>query len=187
MRSLWIKAALVVAGIWLAVAGVIWWARSVKATPDTLVQYVAAPPIDGRSPSQREKVIKTVAQQLNELQYEQRREVRVGRKLDAFFRSLTPDEKERFLDLTLPAGFHQMMDAFNKMQPAKRKQMVDKALVQIKQHAIDEAEPDTNDPYVRKMVEQGISSFYSDASAETKMDLAPLIEQIQKNLQGLPQ
>ena len=43
----------------------------------------------------------------------------------------------------------------------------------------------TND--VRKMIDQGFQSFYSDASAETKMDLAPLIEQIQKNLQGLGQ
>ena len=36
---------------------------------------------------------------------------------------------------------------------------------------------------MQKMVEQGLRSYYSDATADVKMDLAPLIEQMQKNLQ----
>ena len=37
----------------------------------------------------------------------------------------------------------------------------------------------------QKIIDQGFRSFYGEASAETKMDVAPLIEQLQKNLQGL--
>ena len=187
MRSLWIKAFAVLAGVWLVVAGTIHWARSAKATPDKLIAYVAAHPVDGRGEAQRAKVIDSVAQQLNQLEYEQRRDIRINRRLDAFFKSLTPPEQDRFLDLTVPAGYKQMMAAFNKMAPEKRRQMVTRAMEQIKQQSIDEAAPNMDDPHVRKMIDQGFQSFYSDASAETKLDLAPLIEQIQKNLQGLGQ
>jgi hypothetical protein len=187
MRSLWIKAIAALAVIWLATLGVIKWAQSAKPTPEKLVAFVAAHPVDGRSPGQRDKVIDSVAQQLNALEYEQRRDLRVNKRLEAFFKSLSPAEQDRFLDLTVPAGYKQMMEAFNKMPPVKRKQMVEKALVQIQAQTIDEAKPQMDDPHVRKMIDQGFQSFYSDASAETKMDLAPLIEQIQKNLQGLGQ
>jgi hypothetical protein len=33
-------------------------------------------------------------------------------------------------------------------------------------------------------MDQGFKTFYSEASAEVKMDVAPLIEQLQRNLQG---
>lgn len=183
MRSPWFFAITAIAGIWIAVSGVIWWARSAKTTPESLVTFVATHPVDGRGPAQREKVIQSVATQLNQLEYEKRREVRLSHRLDAFFRSLTPEEQDRFLDLTGPAGFKQMMEAFNKMPAAKRKALVEKSLEQMKDPASPEGKPQTEDPHVRKLIEQGLQSFYSDASSETKLDLAPLIEQIQKNLQ----
>jgi hypothetical protein len=40
------------------------------------------------------------------------------------------------------------------------------------------------DENMQKIVDQGLKSFYSEASAETKMDLAPVIEQMQRNLQN---
>jgi basic membrane lipoprotein Med (substrate-binding protein (PBP1-ABC) superfamily) len=188
MRSLRIEIAIgAVIGIWLVVYGLHRWAEAAKPTPEKLVAFVAAHPVDGRSGAQRDKVIDSVAQQLNQLEYEERRDLRVNKKLEAFFKSLNSAEQDRFLDLTVPAGYKQMMEAFNKMAPQKRKQMVEKAMVQIQAQTIDEAKPQMDDPHVRKMIDQGFQSFYSDASAETKMDLAPLIEQIQKNLQGLGQ
>ena len=43
--------------------------------------------------------------------------------------------------------------------------------------------PDKLDANAEKMIDQGLKSFYKDASAETKMDLSPLLDQMQKNLQ----
>jgi hypothetical protein len=114
--------------------------------------------------------------------------MRGGRKLDGFFKALTPAEQTRFLDLTLPAGFKQMMEAFNKMEPAKRKEFVNKALDEMKKHEGEQPPPDAPDKLdanAEKMINQGLKSFYSEASAETKMDLSPLLEQMQRNLQGL--
>jgi hypothetical protein len=182
-RPLWLKAALVLLAIWVVAGSAIFWARSVKVTPESLAAYVEAHPIVEQSPAARAQVVEKVADQLNQLTYDQRREFRMGKKLDGFFRSLTPEEQGGFLDRTLPTGFKQMMDSLNKMQPEQRKRFIERALRDMKEK--EGGDDPTVDQNARKMINQGFKSFYSEASIETKMDVAPLIEQIQKNLQGL--
>lgn len=108
--------------------------------------------------------------------------------MDEFFRSLTPTEQGQFLEQTLPSGFRQMMEALNKMKPEKRKQFVGRALDEMKKEEgqdLPEGAIESLDANARKIMDQGLKSFYTEASADTKMDLAPLIEQMQKNLQGM--
>ncbi len=183
MRSFPLKAVLALLGIWLVVGGAIYWARNAKPTPASLAKYLADHPIQGKSWADRDREIHKVADQLNALDQDQRREVR-GKYVDHFFRALTPEEQGRFLDLTLPTGFKQMMDALNKMTPEKRKEFVDRSLADMKKHEGEDA-PANVDPNAQKIVQQGLRSFYSEASADVKMDLSPLIDQMQKNLQGV--
>jgi hypothetical protein len=190
MRSLWIKAALLLAVVWIIAGSLIWWARSQKPTPDRLLAYVESHAIEGKSSQDRGKVIEKVAAQLNGLSYDERREIRINRRLDQFFRSLSADEQTRFLDLTLPEGFKQMMDALNKMDREKRKQFVERTLKEMqKQEGSEipdkERERFLEDRNAQKIIDQGLKSFYSEASAETKLDVAPILEQMQRNLQGL--
>jgi DNA-directed RNA polymerase specialized sigma24 family protein len=187
-RSTWIKAALLLAVVWIVAGGLIWWARANKVTPEALMAYVESHPIEGKSPGERGKTVESVAKKLNHLTYEERREVRLSRRLDRFFKTLNPDEQSRFLDLTLPEGFRQMMEALNKMEPEKRKAFVERTLEQLRkdegmdpEEARERFEKDGN---IQKIIDQGLKSFYSDASAETKMDLAPVIEQMQRNLES---
>ena len=184
MRSLWLKAALVLVAIWAVAGGAIFWARSVKVTPESLSRYMETHSIEGKAGRARSKIIEDVAEQMNALGYEERREIRVGRKLDGFFKELTPPEQSRFLDLTLPTGFKQMMESLNKMEPAQRKRFVERSLKDMQRDG--ENPPDRElDANARKIIDQGFKSFYSEANADVKMDVAPLIEQLQKNLQSL--
>ncbi len=187
MRLPWIPLVAALVGIWAIAGGVIYFVRGVKPTPEGVMQSLDGHPVAGTSPHDREEVIDKLAKQLNQLTYEQRREVRMSRKLDGFFRALAPDEQARFLDLTLPTGFKQMMEALNKMTPQKRKQFVNRALEDMKKQEGEELPEDRQnlDANGQKIIDQGFRSFYGEASAETKMDVAPLIEQLQKNLQGL--
>jgi hypothetical protein len=187
MRLPWIKLVGLLLILWAIVGGVIYLARSAKPTPESVMRYLAEHGLDGKSPTERGELLEKVAKQLNQLAYEERREVRMSRKLDGFFKTLTPEEQTRFLDLTLPTGFKQMMEALNKMTPEKRKKFVGKALEDMKKR--EGEEPPENqkelDANGQKIIDQGFRSFYSEASAEVKMDVAPLIEQLQKNLQSL--
>jgi hypothetical protein len=190
MRPIWIKAIILLAAVWITVGGVIWWARSQKPTPDRLLAYVETHPIDGKSTDDRSKIIEKVAKQLVGLTFEERREFRRNPRLERFFSSLNPDEQTRFLDLTLPEGFKQMMDALNKMDREKRKQFVERTLSEMRKQEGQEFPNDArerlqDDRNTQKIIDQGLKSFYSEASAETKLDVAPILEQMQRNLQGL--
>lgn len=186
MRLPWLKLAAALAVIWLIAGSVIFFARRAKVTPETVATYVGAHPIEGKAAGERAKVIEKLARQMNQLSYEDRRGVRMGKGLDGFFRGLTPEEQARFLDLTLPTGFKQMMDALNKMTPEKRQQFVTKALDDMKKRAGERPPDDAKfDANARKIMDQGFKAFYSEASADVKMDVAPLIEQLQKNLQSV--
>ena len=60
---------------------------------------------------------------------------------------------------------------------------MEKALSDIERDAARGEQLPVDEEVMQKMVEQGLRSYYQDASADVKMDLAPLIEQMQKNLQ----
>lgn len=180
----WLKIGLVLCAIWAIAAGAIYLARSRKATAQSVSAYIEASDINSKSGADRRKVIDHVAAMLNRISLDERDQLRHQHVTDRFFRSLTPEEQAAFLDATLPTGFKQMMDAFNKMDPAKRKEFVDHALSEMRNRDGGQPPRDVDEKNVQKIVDEGLHAFYSDANADVKLDLAPLIEQMQKNLQG---
>ena len=180
----WLKIVGALVVIWVVAGGVIYFAHARQPTPASIAAYVEKEDIGSKSGSSREKVIRNVEDMMNRVSYEDRQELRREGVTDHFFHSLTPDEQGRFLDATLPTGFKQMMDAFNKMDHNARKRFVDRTLNQLRQQDPEHPPPSLNDPNTQKMVDQGLKSFYSDASADSKLDLSPLIEQMQRNVQG---
>jgi hypothetical protein len=89
MRLPWFKLAAVLIAIWAIAGGVIFWARSAKTTPESVVRYLDTHPI--ASAPDRGKVLEKVAAQINQLNYDQRREVRMSKDLNAA-RRLQPDD-----------------------------------------------------------------------------------------------
>lgn len=181
-----IRAVLALGVIWIIASGVIYFARSTKPTSASVETAFASAELAGKTDDQRSRVIEKIAAQLNRLPYDERRELRRSGVSEDFFRSLTPEEQLRFLDATLPTGFKQMMEAFNKMDREKRKELVDRALREMQRQDSEEstAPPAAlDDQNVQRIVDQGLRSFYNDSNAEVKADLAPLIEQLQHSLQ----
>lgn len=180
----WLKIGLVLCAIWAIACGAIYLARSRKPTAQSVAAYIQANDINSKSGADRRKVVDSVAAMLNRISLDERDQLRHQHITDNFFRALTPEEQAAFLDATLPTGFKQMMDAFNKMDPDKRKQFVDRALAEMRNHQGEQPPRDVDEKNVQKIVDQGMRAFYSEANADVKLDLAPLIEQMQRNLQN---
>lgn len=175
----WMKIGLALAAVWAIAGGAILLARAHRPTPQSVAAYFSED-LGPASDAARKKRIEKAAIMLNQLTFEERQQLRRDRTQDQFFKSLTPEEQGRFLDATLPTGFRQMMENFNRMDPAKRKQFVDRALSQMKAREGNAPQRPIDDANVQKIVNQGMRSFYNDASAEVKLDMAPLIEEMQK-------
>jgi hypothetical protein len=182
MRPNWIKITALLAVVWLVIGGAIWIVRKNRPTPERIAEFVNANSLEGKSTGERVKLIESVASQVNRLEYDQRRELDKERKLRSFWDSLNAQEKSRYLDLVLPTGFKQMMESFNKMEPHKRKRMVQKAVDELREHGGDREKRDLNDPQVRKIVDQGLKSFYSDATIDAKMDALPFLEALEQTV-----
>lgn len=182
MRPSWIKFAIVFASVWLVVGGLVVWVQGKKPTPERVVAYVSANPLEGRPAPDRMKVIEAVASQVNRIEFEERREMDRKRTLEPFWATLTPEERMHYLGLVLPKGFKQMMENFNKMEPAQRKKLVQRAVEEMRSRSDDQQPRDVTEAQMKKIVEQGLKTFYSDATIEAKMDALPFLEQLEQTI-----
>lgn len=173
----WSKIALALVAVWAVAGGMIYLAQAAKPTPEKVAACLRED-LAGKSAAERAKRIDRAADMLNRLSFEDRQKLRGDRAQERFFRALTPEEQGRFLDATLPSGFKQIMENFNKMEPAKRKQFVERAVAEMKKHEGEEAPRPVDEALQQKIVNQGLRSFYNDANADVKLDLAPLIEEL---------
>ena len=95
----------------------------------------------------------------------------------------------------MPTGFKQMLTAFEDMPADKRQRVVDQAVKQMKAAQDKLAAggqlppPSPNglalSPELQEKVTKiGLQSFYSQSSAQTKAELAPLLEEMQRLMES---
>jgi hypothetical protein len=190
----WAAAAL--AAVWvLAFAGYTI-ARNAKVTPEKVRTYVASVDFSRLTGADRAQAIHRLAAMLNALSLEERQSLRLDRTAYRWFNEMTEDEKGEFLNDTMPTGFKQMISAFEELPADKRRRTVDQAVKQLKEArekmaAGGEMPPpqDTNTVVLSEELQQkvttiGLKSFYSQSSAQTKAELAPLLEEMQKAMES---
>lgn len=176
------------AGIWMVAFAGIWVARRQTVTAEKTVAYVHAHPLAFQKDRDRRAIIENVADRVNHLTFEERRKFRLEKDLRTFYESMTNEERSRYLDLTLPKGIQQAIQAFNEMPTDKRKRIIQRAVSDLQRaqaemnHGdLDKALSDEN---VKKIIDRGIRAYWSEANAAAKIDIQPLIEQIQAIMQG---
>jgi len=183
--------------VWLAALGGYALSDHFKMTVEKLRAYIQGNDLSKLSGEARAKALRDLADKINALSPEDRRQARVDRLWSQWFREMTEDEKGQFLDATLPSGFQQMLASFEQQPQAKRQKAIDDAIKRLRQEREHPQQPgnppdpnDTNAPPVlsddlqQKVTTIGLSSVYGTSSAETKAELAPLLEEIQKNMES---
>ena len=193
-HGLIVKAATALVVLW----GIVWIgqriSRSMKPTPEKLEAYVEANPLsDTEDSAERRKIIGKVADMLNQLDPDDIRRVIEENERDPreeFFLEMTPEEQRFFMEKRVGKAFDQMMQAFNDMERDERKRIVERTLKQMRQDGqrrdglqrLEETDP----AMAEKIIDEGLRAYYQGASAETKLDLAPVLEEMQRNLAGGP-
>ncbi len=183
-----------VAGIWLAAAAGHWFLENRKMTADRVRAYADSLDFSQLTGDVRAKALKDLEAMLNALSYAERQKLRGDKLMKDWFASMTDEEKAHFIEATMPTGFKQMIGAFEQMPEDKRKAMIDSAMNNLRaQNAGRSGNPalaGTNGPppispeLEAKIRTIGLNSFYSQSSAQTKAELAPLLEEMQRNMES---
>ena len=181
--------------IWIVAVAGYTIAKNAKATPEKVKAYVESVDFSKLSAAERAKAIRKLADMLNKLSLEDRRRARLERLTWDWFNQMTEDEKGIFLETTMPTGFKQMLTSFEQLPEEKRKKTVDDALRHLKEaQSQDPALANNNNgtngpPVLSKELEAkvrsiGLQTFYSQSSAQTKAELAPVLEELQKVMES---
>jgi hypothetical protein len=186
-----------VCAIWLIALAGYRMARNAKMTAEKVKAYAESVDISKLSGEAREKAIRRLADKINALPLEERRRAQFERTAWDWFNRMTEQEKGSFIEATMPTGFKQMLTAFEQLPEEKRRKSVDDALKRLREGR-DRWAPGqggrgrggTNEPPVlsdelqAKIRTTGLKAFYSQSSAQTKAELAPLLEELQRVMES---
>jgi len=193
-RSLgWAATALV--GIWILAWAGHWYFANRKVTAEKVRAYIESVELSKLSAADRAKALRELADKLNALSYEERQRLRLERTAYRWFAEMTEEEKGQFIEATMPTGFKQMLTAFEQLPEEKRKRTVDGAIKRLREErermATGEAPPPggTNGPPISPELEAkvrtiGLKAFYGESSAQSKAELAPLLEELQRSMES---
>jgi len=190
-------AAAVILGAWIvAVTGYLV-AKNSRMTADKVRAYAQSVDLSKLSGHARQRAIRELADKLNTLSAEERQKARLERTWQRWFEAMTDEEKGTFIELTMPTGFRQMLTSFEQLPEERRRRAIGDAMKRLKetQRALKEegdtlADTGTNAPPVlseelqQKIAKIGLKTFYSQSSAQTKAELAPLLEELQGTMES---
>jgi len=185
-------AALVIASAWLLALASYTIAKNSKMTADKVRAYAESVDLATLTGEARAKAIRELAARLNALSPEERRRARLDRVSQDWFEKMTDEEKGSFIDATMPTGFKQMLASFEQLTEEKRRKAIDDAMKRLKEMKESEEarEPGTNRTNVlseelqQKAAKIGLKTFYSESSAQTKAEMAPLLEELQRMMES---
>jgi hypothetical protein len=188
---------LAVLAIWAVALVGYQFAKNARMTAEKVKGYVESVDLGKLSGDARAKAIRKLADMLNALSLDERRKARLDRLPSGWFEQMTEEEKAGFIEATMPTGFKQMLDAFEQLPEDKRRKTIDDALRRLRedqnriQNSTGDATPDgTNappplSPELQAQIRTiGLKTFYSQSSAQTKAELAPVLEELQRVMES---
>lgn len=185
---------LVWTGVWAvrAIAG------SMKITAERLSRQVAkadfadwsqsTTPPDPALAAQRARQIDKIASMINRLDFIERANFRRDRTDERFFKLLSPQEQQRFVDLTVLKSLNSFLDSIEALPAKQRKRFIEAGVKELAEDSAGKPAGAVN-PLVAGMLDKldvkAIRAFVNQSSPATKLSLAPLVEAINESIQGL--
>jgi hypothetical protein len=184
-----IFAAVALVAIWVVTWTAYHFIGKTRMTAEKLEQFAASIDFASLSSADRDKAIDDLASMINALSYEERQKWRHSAAWKKWFAAMTEAERLKFIEATLPTGFQQMMDAFSQLPDDQRKKIIDDSVKRLNEQGLNNpagndgsGAPALSPELEQKVRELGVKQLYTGSSAETKAELAPLLEAMQQQI-----
>jgi len=197
-RAVIVKAVLVLALVWAVVWGVRTWAGSKRITAESVDREIAAANFadwsaedasqNAAEAKRRDAELRKIAALTNRLDFQEREKNRENRTGEQFFRKLNSSEKQLFVDLTIVESMNRFMETLDGLPPEQRKKFVEQGLKEIETGRTAEEMARTEElgeDLLDRISQEGMRAYFEKSSADTKLDLAPLMESMNEVMQGL--
>jgi len=182
--------------VWVVAMGGYYLAKSSRVTAEKVKSYMQETDLSRLSAAKRAEAIHELADKINALSYEERRKARLDRSSASWMGQMTDAEKTEFVEATLPTGFKQMIAAFEELPEDRRRRIVDDAIKRLREvesriragadgpEAAAGLGPSVSPELQAKIRTLGLKAFYSEGSAQTKAELAPVLEELQRVMES---
>jgi hypothetical protein len=137
---------------------------------------------------ERDEKLREVAELVNRLDFTEAEKNRDNRSLENMYQLMSREEKVLFANLTVAKSMDRMMQGLDQLPAEQRKQFVERGLQEIRSgktggdiaraREIDENLPDL-------IAQEGMRAYFEKASADLKLELAPIMEEINGVMQGM--
>ncbi len=187
-------AAAILFGVWALAYGGYVLAQKSQVTGEKVRTYLAKNDLAKLQGRDRAKALKDLAAYMNQLPADERRTTRMDREWEKWFKEMSEAEKGDFIEATLPSGVKQMLTAFEQLPPEKRSKAINDSVKRLREARDDpknraqwqgrDAPPPLSEDLQKRVAAAGLGAFYSQSSAQTKAELAPLLEEIQRSMES---
>jgi hypothetical protein len=183
--------ALALALIWGLAFGIYRVAQSRKMTADKVIAALRAAELEKLDAASRQPRLRDLAAKFNALGPEDRRRARFDDAWARLWRDMTEEERAEFIERTMPTGFRQMITAFEQMPEDRRRAAITNTLARLERARDGEGalNENTNRPILsedlqKKVIATGLKTFYAESSAQTKAEMAPVLEEMQRLMES---
>jgi hypothetical protein len=195
----WLVNAFAILAVLLLMAWVGYGVASSHPTAERVRQYAQTTDFARLSGSSRAEAMHKLEDMINSLSWEERRKWRRDGAWRKWFDAMTEPEKGQWLEATMPSGFKQWLAAFDDLPQEARRKFIDDLMKHLKEghELITDHEPGeytsmygTNEPpafspeLAKKKWTIGLKTAYMESSAETKAEWAPLLEELQVQMES---
>ena len=189
----------VIVVIWALALGGYLMAQRAKMTAEKVSELGRSLDFSKLAGLARAEALRELEDRINRLPMEERQKWRLAGEWREWFNQLTDNEKGQFIEATMPTGFKQMLNAFEDWPADRRKKALDNAIKRMKETpelgtgrnpSEDASMYTTNAPanlspdLEKKALTIGLKTFYSESSAQTKVEMAPLLEELQHQMES---
>jgi hypothetical protein len=183
--------------IWVVALAGYFVAKNSRLTADKVRAYAESVDLSKLSGDARARAIRKLAQMLNGLSADERQKARLEGTAWKWLERMTEEEKAGFIEATMPTGFKQMLTSFEQLPEDKRRRSVQDAVARLREAQMRllvsgaELPPGVTNGALSlspellvKIRTMGLNAFYSQSSAQTKAELAPVLEELQRVMES---